>query len=204
MLLFAHAGLGLGAALLAADYYIRADPYAEATLAPAQPFYQRVHRFNTRLLGELTSLQRFFDIRLLLLAALLPDIIDKPLSLLLGNGRAYSHTLLFLLALTVLGAVIFAAGRKTWGFGFALGVLSHLLLDFMWRDPRTLLWPLAGAALPRGQVEVAATVMGWLKAPTSSWLVGLPDLLGLAILFWVGYLLFLRCQLVPLLARGRI
>ncbi len=204
MLLFAHAGLGLGAALVAASINLKDDPYTEVRLAPPEPLLRRVHHVNARLLGALHSLQRFIDIRLLLLATMLPDVIDKPLSLILGNGRTYSHTSLFLLALAVLGAVLFWVRRQTWGFGLALGVFSHLLLDFMWRDPRTLLWPLAGASLPREQIETWAMVAGWLKALTSSWVVGLPDLLGLALLFWVGYLLFLRCQLVSLLVRGRI
>ena len=38
----------------------------------------------------------------------------------------------------------------------ALGTLAHLILDQMWLNPRTLLWPLYGLSFERGIVE------GWL------------------------------------------
>ncbi|WP_418888745.1 metal-dependent hydrolase [Methanothrix soehngenii] len=68
----------------------------------------------------------------LALGSILPDIIDKPLGLLLfgtpNMGRTFAHTLLFLL---ILGAISLRLrdirlASLTWG------VFIHLILDSMW------------------------------------------------------------------------
>ena len=109
------------------------------------------------------------DYRLVLIGSMLPDLIDKPLGgviLPLGNGRIYSHTLLFLL--TVLAVLVLVGGTAL-----------HQILDFMWQDPQTFLWPLYGWGFPMGDAGV------WL----SMWLTNLikpqvliPELVGLLIL----------------------
>ncbi len=78
------------------------------------------------------------------IGALLPDIIDKPLGeIVFGTpamGRTFAHTLLFLLILAALAAYT----RDIRLISLSGGVLSHLVLDFMWNSPVTLLWPLLG------------------------------------------------------------
>ena len=80
----------------------------------------------------------------LALGSMLPDIIDKPLGLMVfgspNMGRTFAHTLLFLIFLSIL-CLYFQDIRLislTWG------VLCHLCLDFMWNSPEVLLWPLLG------------------------------------------------------------
>jgi len=76
-------------------------------------------------------------------AALLPDLIDKPLTLTLmsgsGTSQGPSHTLLGQVMLTMAAAQL----KPEW-LPYALMANSHLLLDQMWKYPRTLLFPFSG------------------------------------------------------------
>lgn len=85
------------------------------------------------------------DYRLLALAAVLPDVIDKPLAIFaLPEANAallYGHTLL--LHLAVWGGVA-ATGRLRRWLPYLLAFSGHLLADRMWGFARTLLWPLRG------------------------------------------------------------
>ena len=95
-----------------------------------------------------TRLKKGIDYRFLILGSLLSDIIDKPLGNivlygLLNNGRIIGHTLLFVIVLTVIG---FYRKRILY---VAAGVATHLVLDRMWGDPRTLLWPFLGDFIHR-------------------------------------------------------
>lgn len=84
---------------------------------------------------------RKVPLRAILLGTLLPDLLDKPLYYvphwltgrtgaelgLLSGTRTVGHSLLFLLAILVLGAI--PGGRRKWWLGLGLGVLTHLVLD---------------------------------------------------------------------------
>ncbi|MFX1365471.1 MAG: metal-dependent hydrolase [Promethearchaeota archaeon] len=65
----------------------------------------------------------------LIIGALLPDIIDKPLFLLgFGNGRFLSHTLLF--AIISFLIVHFSSKKNvSISFPFFIGIVFHFLLD---------------------------------------------------------------------------
>jgi hypothetical protein len=48
------------------------------------------------------------DYRLIIIGSLLPDIIDKPVGMILlplNNGRVFGHTLLFILILLLIGLI---------------------------------------------------------------------------------------------------
>jgi hypothetical protein len=83
------------------------------------------------------------DYRGAAVAALLPDLIDKPLSLTLlsnsGTSQGFSHTLLGHALLTA--AVARLEPRL---LPYSLIVNSHLIADQMWSYPRTLLYPFSG------------------------------------------------------------
>lgn len=73
-------------------------------------------------------------------AALLPDLIDKPLSLTIladsGTSQGLAHTLL--------GHALFTAAIARFKPGwlpYALIANSHLAADQMWKYPRTLFYP---------------------------------------------------------------
>lgn len=78
-----------------------------------------------------------------LVGALLPDLVDKPLGhAILGweNGRLWGHALAF--AAVLLAGALYAGSRR----GLALGAatLVHQGLDQVWVDPTSWLWPLLG------------------------------------------------------------
>jgi hypothetical protein len=105
-------------------------------------------------IGLARALSREVDVRWVAAAAMLPDIIDKPLRYFIapaftqGNTRTVGHSLTVLLV----GMVVVLLLRRTIrGAGVvALMLPMHLLLDGMWTlDLRvSLLWPWAGNGFP--------------------------------------------------------
>ncbi len=105
------------------------------------------------------SLRNFIDYRLVLVGSLLPDIIDKPLGIiLLGNGRAFAHSLLFNFILISIGIWLYYKRRRSGFLIFSLCSAGHLILDEMWHNPVTLFWPLYG----RFVTTEAHSFTGWL------------------------------------------
>jgi len=101
---------------------------------------------------------RWIDPRFLAVGALLPDIIDKPLGLLIygsmGHGRIFAHTLLFLSILTATSLAL----RDQRAASLSIGVLSHLLLDTIWLSPAILLWPLLGPFPPADSLDTLSYI----------------------------------------------
>jgi membrane-bound metal-dependent hydrolase YbcI (DUF457 family) len=129
------------------------------------------------------------DLRMLLVGALLPDLIDTPVGLLfygrLHSVRLFTHSLL--LAAVVMVAVVRwtrrGRPRKMW-MPLAIGLLLHLLLDAMWLDPETLWWPLLGSGFsPAG----AANVSGYISSVLGDWKVWLGEVIGLVYLIYLWF-----------------
>jgi hypothetical protein len=80
------------------------------------------------------------DLRAAAIAALFPDLVDKPVSLTLlsnsGTSQGLAHTLLVQSALSAVTAL----ARPEW-LPYALISNSHLVADQMWKYPHTLLFP---------------------------------------------------------------
>ncbi|MFC4438194.1 MULTISPECIES: metal-dependent hydrolase [Natrialbaceae] len=104
--------------------------------------------------GEITVL-------ILLLGTQFPDLVDKPLAWYLGvipTGRSLAHSLLLLVPLSIgVYLLVRRYDRPEYGIAFALGALSHTLVDavpVLWGapDPSFLLWP----ALPVEPYESGA------------------------------------------------
>jgi hypothetical protein len=98
----------------------------------------------------------------LFLAALLPDLIDKPLAWVFGvlpAGRSLGHSLLFAVPLIVVVAAVFRFTRTpTVGLSFGVGYLSHLAGDVIYPlvtagefEAGFLLWPIV--AVEAGPVD---------------------------------------------------
>ena len=124
------------------------------------------------------------DYRGAALAALLPDLLDKPLSLTLlansGTSQGLSHTLLgqTLLTLTI------ARFRPRW-LPYALISNSHLVADQMWKYPRTLLFPFSGRLDSwRFMGTPAAMLSAYAEIVTRPDIIGV-EVMGLALLGWV-------------------
>lgn len=140
-----------------------------------------------RLVAPFTGTGERFPLGFLLVGALLPDLIDKPLGhALLGwdNGRLWAHTLLF--ASLIVALALARASRRLGALG--LGTVCHQLLDQAWQDPTSWLWPMAGP-FPR---EVSAGVHDWIAAILSEpflWateVAGLFSLVALLLVPWLG------------------
>jgi membrane-bound metal-dependent hydrolase YbcI (DUF457 family) len=129
---------------------------------------------------------RWADLAILALGSMLPDIIDKPLGLLVfgtpAAGRTICHTLLFLL---VLGALAVYLKDVRLASLFA-GVLAHLTLDFMWQSPVILFWPLLGnfpVVRELGVFDYMQALLYNLRNP----MVWVPEVLGLAYLIFYAF-----------------
>ena len=128
------------------------------------------------------------DLRFLALGAILPDLIDSPIGLVLWpqfrSVRLAAHTLLF--ATLLLGAVMAVTRRgrprKRW-MPLAIGVLLHLVLDGMWRFPSTLWWPFLGWEFDGTSFATVGAYLDWLLTDVRTWAleaVGLAYLAALA------------------------
>ncbi len=90
------------------------------------------------------------DLRKVALAAVLPDLVDKPIAFLVpwfahGWTRNVSHGLTGLVVFTTLAAL--RLGRRDLGprlLPLVVAYALHLVLDRMWEDGHILLWPWDG------------------------------------------------------------
>jgi hypothetical protein len=147
------------------------------------------------------------DVRLLMIGALLPDIIDKPLGLFflresLGNGRIFSHTLLFLITVALAGLYLYLRRNKSWMLVLAFGTFTHLAFDQMWQAPRTLFWPFFGFDFVR--IEPAGWVPGILHALMTNPEVYVPELVGALIVLWFGLTLVRRKKVITFIRHGLV
>ena len=193
MLVLAHTGITLGAAVLISGAVAAKLP------VPASPL--------KRLSSWLTQLAKRIDIRLLFVGALLPDMIDKPLGQLIlrdsiSNGRIFAHTLLFFVIIALPGLYIYRKRQRLWLLVIAFGVLMHLVLDAMWQAPEIVLWPLYGWAFPREDLAdwVPETLLALVKNPA----VYIPELIGAVIVAAFAWFLVRRKKTPAFIKRGQI
>jgi len=103
-------------------------------------------------------LKTIIDPRYLAIGALLPDLIDKPLGMIIfastfENGRIISHTLLFVLSLLLVTLYLYEKKKDIKVLSLASGSFFHLMEDQMWATPKTLFWPLLGWKFPKSQTD---------------------------------------------------
>lgn len=116
------------------------------------------------------------DLRLLMLGAVLPDLIDTPVGLLwfghLQTVRLAAHGLLPAGGLMIAVLLMTRRGRprKRW-MPLAIGVLLHLFLDAMWASPATLWWPLLGWTFTVGTATTVGAYLGDLLTDPVMWLL---------------------------------
>ena len=131
------------------------------------------------------------DLRFLAAGAVLSDVIDVPVGLVLHvepfrSGRVYGHTLLFAVAILMVGMWITRprSGARKRAIAVAVGVMFHLLLDWMWVTPDLLLWPLSGWALPTG---IVGDWSGWPGSLLHNPARPAQEVGALAYLLWLGH-----------------
>lgn len=89
------------------------------------------------------------DLRWLLAGSVLPDVVDKAVGEVLfrsyfQNGRIFFHTSLFTLLFLLTGVFGWVRRRDARLLLLSCGMASHLLLDRIWIEPATALWPSLG------------------------------------------------------------
>lgn len=213
MFLFGHTGITLGVATLWANAlqggYFHKNTPKEAIESPASSpqvpsVINGIQRHKTSWFASLGSRM---DIRLLLIGSLLPDIIDKPLGIYifpeaLSNGRIFSHTILFLLVVTMLGIYLDRSRGKTHLLGISFGVLTHLILDQMWRAPRTLFWPIYGLPFDKfGTTDWIINILHRMVTYPSDYI---PELIGLVILVWFMITLVQKRVVLRFIKNGQV
>jgi hypothetical protein len=210
MLVFGHTGITLGAAVVLANVLTRRcipngidDETAVSTPADSN-VQESVASKRTSLLSRLAER---IDLRLLFVGSLLPDIVDKPVGQfffrgVFSNGRVLSHTLLFLIIVTLAGLWFHRRYAKNWLLVLAFGILTHLICDQMWRSPRTLLWPIYGFSFER--MDLTHWVSNLLYALQTNAQVYVPELVGLVILVWFAAELVLRGEVIAFIKTGRV
>ena len=198
MLILGHTGITLGAAALLTGALERVR-FSRAVAGSEKPLSEKASWF--------TMLWRRVDIRLLMIGALLPDIIDKPVGQYFfretfSNGRIFSHTLLFLILVALAGLYLYRRSNREWLLVLSFGTFTHLVLDQMWLAPQTLFWPLLGFTFDRE--ELADWVPNMLQAMLTNPEVYIPELVGAIVLFWFGLVLVRRKKVLAFIRYGKV
>lgn len=195
MYLLAHSGITLGAAyaIEKAVNYRRADDRPEV-YSEAGPTDRGLLRI---------------DFRFILLGALLPDIIDKPLGLILlpgvlANGRTFLHTLIFLIFTVLAAVMVYRRWRAMWGIYIAFGVLTHFIMDAMWTDPVTFYWPFLGAFLAHPGITFTWIVQSWIQTFFEEPRLYIPEAVGFLILLFFTYRVIIQRHTKAFLLQGRL
>jgi hypothetical protein len=149
------------------------------------------------------------DYRFILLGALLPDIIDKPLGLILlsgvlANGRTFLHTLLFLLLTLLAAVIIYRQGRGMWGIYIAFGVLVHFTMDAMWAEPVTFYWPLLGPFLAHPGITFTWMLQVWIQSLIAEPRLYISETAGFLILLFFTARLSIQKKAMAFILQGRL
>ncbi len=148
------------------------------------------------------------DYRLLAVCALLPDLIDKPLAILVftdtPTSQLIAHSLLFNLALLIPALLFWQRALP-----YVLAFNAHLPADRMWHHNQTFWWPMFGwqtfweykpMNTPEEMFNVYLDII--IRYP-QVWVV---ELLALGIFVWFGvrYRLYLWPRLKVFILTGRV
>jgi len=212
MFVFGHAGLTLGAALVIAG---TARGRSSSRLAVTNQLDKPLSKESTQsnrcgaLRSWLEYLAGKIDLRLLLIGSLLPDIIDKPISHYFlretfSNGRIFSHTLLFLITITLVGLCVYRWLHQNWLLVLAFGTFTHLILDMMWFTPRTFYWPLYGFTFERMRLGyMFEDIIRLMRnEPLLFTLICSVEFMGAIIIGWFLWSLIRRRRLIAFIRRG--
>jgi len=194
MLFFGHIGITLGTAIVFRWLYLAArNPADNGKLVSAVSGPGSTA--NTQLVKKSrTLLPSTLYILAVLAGSMLPDIIDKPVGMVLfretfSSGRIFSHTLLFLIVLSIAGLVVYKSFGKPWILALCYGCLFHLILDRMWLAPKTLFWPLFGFTFTRSSdVNIGNWINAMINGLVNNPAVLIPEIIGglliVALLIW--------------------
>ena len=205
MLPFAHVGITLGTAVLLNGLFggHSENDTKERRESSAETAAESHQSHSAE--AWVTSVGRRIDLRVLLVGSLLPDIIDKPVGRLVFGTfgcRLFCHTLLFLLVIALAGLYLYLSRHKNWLLVLGFGTFMHLVLDEMWLDTQTLLWPVRGFSFPT--VERTGWVQGIFHELFASPKIYVSELVGIAVLGCFAWLLVRRGRVYAFIRHGQI
>jgi inner membrane protein len=211
MLLFGHIGLTLASALLINNYLPKNTNVAQNNLSNKVDNSTEITSLkglSAKFWGIIKDAQGI-DLRFVIVGSLVPDIIDKPIGNYFlwnefGSGYLFSHTLLFVILLVLIGYVINAIYKKNVILLLAFGSFIHLILDLIWLNQRIFLWPLFGFAFEKGtSPPFREWIWGmFLEVLREPW-VAIPELIGVSITVWFVWLLWRQKKLRTFIMRGQ-
>jgi hypothetical protein len=147
------------------------------------------------------------DYRVVLIGAILPDIIDKPIGAGLfrstfHNSRIFGHTLIFSLLLILIGFYMLNKRGKKNILIFGICSAIHLVLDSMWLYPDILFWPYFGWRFPeRPEGNWVSSDMIRLITDQSYYL---PELIGFTIIAYFFIRLLRNKQMKYFISQGKL
>ena len=148
------------------------------------------------------------DYRFIVLGALLSDMIDKPLGLVvlpevLANGRTFLHSLLFLLLTLLAAFIVYRQRREMWGIYIAFGVIIHFIMDAIWTDPTTFYWPFLGPFETHPGIS-AWILQSWIQSLIDESRLYVPEVAGFLILLFFTARLIIQKQVKAFILQGRL
>ena len=147
------------------------------------------------------------DYRIVAVASLLPDLVDKPLGRIIfrtryESGRIFGHTLLINLALFCILFFMRGKAKRTFTL-IPISSLMHLAEDGMWSNPKTFWWPLFGTQFAKE--PIGGGVLAFLN-PLNHPVVLLQEAIGLGAIVWLlaAHELLNREGVVSFLKTGKL
>ncbi|MFX0036222.1 MAG: metal-dependent hydrolase [Candidatus Hermodarchaeota archaeon] len=131
------------------------------------------------LLAEIPQIKKFKINKFsLLIGSLLPDIIDKPIFLFgLGNGRFFSHNLLFII-ISFLIVHLISKRKLHVSFPFLVGLTFHMLLDLPYV-------PLFYPFVSYNFISIEEPLQYWLKTLLTNPFIIITEVMGVLGLFFI-------------------
>jgi len=112
--------------------------------------------------------------------SILPDLIDKPIGLLLfpeifGTGRIFGHALLVVGLVLFIGILVYARYPRTGILLLALvaGIFTHQVLDAMWLQPANWYWPALGPFTGKSRPDFFEDAFWRTVRNPTEWLAGI-------------------------------
>ena len=212
MLIFGHTGLTLGAAVLftgalSGNCHRAIEQSSAGEICRDESALATVQNCaRGGAVSWLSSLGRHIDIRLLLIASILPDLVDKPLGVYIfretfSSGRIFCHTLLLLVLITIAGIWLYRSRGQLWLMVISFGFLTHLIFDRMW-GCRNALWPAFGLAFEREDLTdwEAGRLTDLVNRPD----VYVPEIIGGIVLLWFFWVLLRNRSFWAFIKSGRV
>jgi hypothetical protein len=187
MFILGHVGISIGLVLILIMYYSK-----------------YVGKQNSRI-----NIIKKIDFRIIAISAMFPDIVDKIVGMLIfgeeiSNGRIFTHSFVIL---TIFSVSAFNYSKIKFSGLFVpliyiFPAYLHLLLDGLWKEPNTLLWPLMGTGFPRIGVEFG----DYFDILISNSYIYITEIIGAIILIVIffRFRLFQRIRFANLIKSGKV